>query len=752
MSRRGDLALVLALLSSPVAHANLESLTLSSDDKIPSLRVYDAIPKSQKEKNPTVLQLAAVKAAQMEGNYESCVSKANSVRGSAKSLQSWLAVTEIDCATKAKKTTANANKLAQALTRASGNSSWLLKGPQASLLRGAMIEGYLTLIEQDVKSNRARAWKSIDAIQELLAYSDKTERARLWRLAGDLAFLQQKSEAARDFMRRSLGEQDSDETRQRLASIENAIGTPKAATPAPKPSDAPAPVAEASKDELELVDRVTLAMKQGELVPAVEDSLKIINNYPGSHRAKWAADRALDAYLSMIDKTDSKYIMLRERILKLMEKGDADRMSEWARSMYGRGQYADSYTLAKRALGHLTGARRTPILDLAAKAALGSDQFSEARDYSTELVNNHAGTKESREAMVRLGLLNYRSKQYPEALANFERVTALPNNETLELLARYWSWRSLQKMNSDRAAAAADELMKRFPFSYYGLRARYELASGTLEWKVDTKKKTESKIWLTSAERLAWERTQLLLRAGWLEEAQAELRLLPAPMKADDKAVRALLWAAAGQYQTASKLVNEAWDEKGELRNMPFVAAAFPSEFDNWITEQAKERSLDRYLVKSLIKQESSYNARAISSSNALGLMQVIPPTAKEIANDLRIGALDIPNDLFQPKKNIQLGTYYLAKLLTKYQGTVPLALAAYNAGPGRMDRWLRARPSLKGLVAMKTSAPDDELWFDEIPYAETSFYVKAILRNLLIYKMLDQGRVQVKDPLWSFE
>jgi soluble lytic murein transglycosylase len=225
---------------------------------------------------------------------------------------------------------------------------------------------------------------------------------------------------------------------------------------------------------------------------------------------------------------------------------------------------------------------------------------------------------------------------------------------------------------------------------------------------------------------------------------------LPAPVRAEDKAVRALAWSAAAGFVKASKLANEAWDEKPELRRSPFVEAAFPHEFVHLIQAQAENRKLDSALVKALIKQESGYHVKAVSSSNALGLMQMIPPTAKEIAGDLKLGQLQLPDALFEPARNIQMGTYYLSRMVSKYQGYVPLALAAYNAGPGRMDRWIRARPSLKDLTSIRTSSADDELWIDEIPYWETSFYVKAILRNQLLYKLLASGRVEVPNPVWG--
>lgn len=756
------LAILLIFLASSQSHASsLEAVTITSDDKFPTPRWMYGEKKAARQ-DSTITALMEVKRAQLEENFDACLRNAAKVRDRAKSLHAWLAVIELDCASKSKPTLAISNQLAQTLSRVNTHPEWVLRGPQAQQLRAEMIDGYLTLIDQDLKVNRARAWRSIESVQDFLVHMDKQQKSRLWRMAGDLAFIEQKLDAAGDFMRRSLNEVDSSDLRQRLAAIDSGLGATRDATPTPPPGPVEPKPQEASADEMEIVERITNSLKTGEIVSAVDDAIKLIRNYPGSTRAKWATDRVTEAYAPLIDKTDSKYTLLRERILKLMEKADADRLAEWARWLFGRGQYADSFAAAKRALSDLGGTKRTGILDLAAKAALASDRFEDALDYSTELIEKHAGTRESREALFRAGLLNYRKEKYSEAAAFLEKVSVLPSVESLELSARYWLWRSYQKTKSERAVPAASELIRKFPFSYYGLRARFEAGAPNLEWKTPVKK-IKSRIWLTSSERLGWERTQLLLKAGWLEEAQAELRLLPPPMQPDDKAVRALLWAAAGQYLTASKLASDAWDEKAELRGPPFMLAAYPNEFDTWITEQAKVRSVDSNLVRSLIKQESGFNTRALSASNALGLMQVITPTAKEIAVDLKSGTIEFPRDLFEPKRNIQFGTYYLSRLISKYQGNVPVALAAYNAGQGRIDRWLRARPSLKNIVATRSSAADNELWFDEIPYAETSFYVKAILRNLLIYRTLktappesgsaDESRVQsapqLNDPLW---
>ncbi|NJM10489.1 MAG: lytic transglycosylase domain-containing protein [Bdellovibrionaceae bacterium] len=125
-----------------------------------------------------------------------------------------------------------------------------------------------------------------------------------------------------------------------------------------------------------------------------------------------------------------------------------------------------------------------------------------------------------------------------------------------------------------------------------------------------------------------------------------------------------------------------------------------------------------------------------------------MPSTAQELARDYRLK--DYGTDsLFNPEVNIKLGSAYFARLIKSFNGNIPVALAAYNAGQGRMRRWLGSRRDVSPLDNPGTSLPEVEVWMDEIPWNETSFYVKAILRNWLIYKMLDGSKVSLSEPIW---
>jgi len=130
-------------------------------------------------------------------------------------------------------------------------------------------------------------------------------------------------------------------------------------------------------------------------------------------------------------------------------------------------------------------------------------------------------------------------------------------------------------------------------------------------------------------------------------------------------------------------------------------------------------------LLQALMREESALDPRALSWAGAVGLTQLMLPTAREMARSLRIRA---PNaeQLQNPSTNIQLGAAYLSRLLQRFDGNVALALASYNAGEGAVSRWRSARP-------------DSELdrWVEEIPLSETRGYVKRVLRSWNTYRLL---------------
>lgn len=165
------------------------------------------------------------------------------------------------------------------------------------------------------------------------------------------------------------------------------------------------------------------------------------------------------------------------------------------------------------------------------------------------------------------------------------------------------------------------------------------------------------------------------------------------------------------------------------LRNKNTIMKNFyVIKYSEYVEKYSEEYEVDKYLIYACIKAESNFNEQAKSSKGAKGLMQLMDSTAKDIAKSLNIEIYD--DDLFDPDININLGTKYISKLMQKYQNT-ELALAAYNAGSGNVDSWIK-----------ENKLKDDGSDVENIPFKETNNYVRKILRDYKIYKKLYDGYI----------
>jgi soluble lytic murein transglycosylase len=150
--------------------------------------------------------------------------------------------------------------------------------------------------------------------------------------------------------------------------------------------------------------------------------------------------------------------------------------------------------------------------------------------------------------------------------------------------------------------------------------------------------------------------------------------------------------------------------------------------------------SIERALALAVTRQESSFNAAAVSPSGALGLMQLMPGTARDVAG--RLGVPFIQDKLTRdPGYNVQLGSQYLAEMLQRFGGSYELALAAYNAGPGRVARWLE---SVGDPRAGKIDMVD---WIEMIPFRETRNYVQRIMEGVAVYRDRLNGPFRTMPP-----
>jgi soluble lytic murein transglycosylase len=148
----------------------------------------------------------------------------------------------------------------------------------------------------------------------------------------------------------------------------------------------------------------------------------------------------------------------------------------------------------------------------------------------------------------------------------------------------------------------------------------------------------------------------------------------------------------------------------------------FPLDYENNINSAALDRELHPTHVYAVIRQESAFNKDARSPAGAMGLMQVMPKTGHATAKRYNI-SLGNTRQLYQPDKNIAIGSAYLQQVMEQYDNNIILASAAYNAGPHRVDRWLP-----------RDEAQQADSWIARIPYRETRKYVQRILAYIAIY------------------
>ncbi len=317
----------------------------------------------------------------------------------------------------------------------------------------------------------------------------------------------------------------------------------------------------------------------------------------------------------------------------------------------------------------------------------------------------------------------YSDGKYGAAIKSFYRFLDEYPRSSHRFRARYWMGQALsQEQQHEKAQRTYEELTRESPLSYYGLLAA--LASG---------KNVESEIagtlpqalntdpFLLPQEVLRLRRAERFLAEGAPTMAQQELRELKAR---DALSGPFLIYLSTLQSEAGNH--NSAFSILGDLiqRSYPGVFSSyivrliFPVAFYDTIQKTAAQLKMDPILVLSLIKQESAFDDDAASGVGASGLMQLMPATAVETEPGVRRA------DLLIAETNIRVGTKYLRRMLDKYNGNIAFSLAAYNAGPGAVDRWIRDGKSKKGLLD----------FIEQIPYKETREYVGSIIRNYFWY------------------
>jgi len=372
----------------------------------------------------------------------------------------------------------------------------------------------------------------------------------------------------------------------------------------------------------------------------------------------------------------------------------------------------------------LRHAQHLPMLE--ARAALGYIAAQGARRLQPEALewfDGAEGAALTDEAIAWKARLALRFGHWATLLAS---IDAMPQELAQEGVWRYWKGRALSELGRRETARALWQPLAK-EYSYYGLLAAEELGQAV---------ELKSQPVQASAEALAaLERTPAVQRMlkfydlGMRYEGTREWIWAIRGMSDDELLVAAEFARRKGLFDRA---INTA--EKTIARhdfNLRFMAP-----YREHLSSAAREHGLDEALVFALVRQESRFLPEARSRAGAVGLMQLMPPTAKWVARKTgnhgyrpsQIGIVDV---------NVKFGAYYLRYVLDRLGGLPVLAAAAYNAGPGRALNW-------RGPMALEGAA-----YVESIPFTETRDYVKKVLANAMFYaEQLKLAQVSLKTRL----
>ena len=165
------------------------------------------------------------------------------------------------------------------------------------------------------------------------------------------------------------------------------------------------------------------------------------------------------------------------------------------------------------------------------------------------------------------------------------------------------------------------------------------------------------------------------------------------------------------------------------------ISISFPMAFEDLVQKNADVQQLNPAVIFGLIRRESAFSQSVKSPVGAMGLMQIMPQTGRQIARQLK-EKWRSKHGLLNPSTNVRYGSYYYKQMLKRFNGHYALAAAAYNAGPHRVKRWLPAKNALAA-----------DIWIETIPFKETRAYVSAVLTYALIYqKQLKKNILTMKD------
>lgn len=342
----------------------------------------------------------------------------------------------------------------------------------------------------------------------------------------------------------------------------------------------------------------------------------------------------------------------------------------------------------------------------------------------------------------------YRQKDYARALQQFQDHLDRFKQSQYASAAIYWAARAREQSGQEELATSLYRLLlEKTPNSYYGQLAgkrlgnsrpgqSQDLSSDLLQATaaLDLRGKETAKVDWQLMDKEAGDgsltRINALAKIQLFDLAASELMRKEVYGDSPLLTLQAARLYYRGKRYPASmvllrKVVPGYLDLPFDALPRPVWEMFYPADYNSVINRECRRYHLDPHWVMSLIRQESSFNPRALSSANAHGLMQLLPSTARQVARQMKLRR-PTPSRLFEPELNIRLGTRHFSDLLKKFDGQMEMTLASYNAGADRVAVWI----SEDGFA-------DNAEFVETIPFTETRNYVKIISRGRWFYGKL---------------
>jgi len=358
---------------------------------------------------------------------------------------------------------------------------------------------------------------------------------------------------------------------------------------------------------------------------------------------------------------------------------------------------------------------------------------NKALKYYWEIISKYPKGNFASEALWNIFWDSYLNKKdnYKLAIKLGENHIARHENTKASPAIHFWMGKIYEKRNDkSKAYYFYQTVLSKYPDSYYAFRADGRITA--LKTGVDPGWKTnlynkipedqiEVKLPYSSGEitRLYGRQALELINVGDYETISAFLK--------DDAFFESWINFQNGIISKSIIIARNKMDKLLEKpdNNDPKWKLIYPVYYLENINHNAGLNELDPVIVLSLMKEESYFNTFALSYSNARGLMQILPGTANDIARWKKLGSYS-GVQLFDPDVNIKLGTAYLSHVRGYLYNNMLFAVAAYNGGPGAVERWINANPQ-----------KDADEFVENIPYEQTNTYVKKVYKSYWNYKRI---------------